>query len=76
MLALEIDNPVVEKILHSKYDKIDDIKEYFYNFVINDLLSSKDAESKKVLASINRGLEDIECGRVKPIEKLWEELDD
>ena len=76
MLALEIDNPVVEKILQSKYDKIDDIKEYFYNFVINDLLSSKDAESKKVLASINRGLEDIECGRVKPIEKLWEELDD
>lgn len=36
----------------------------------------KQVEAQQLLKSIDSGLEDIKLGRVKPIDKLWDELDD
>lgn len=36
----------------------------------------KSAEAKKILSGIKKGFEDVKHGRVKPIDELWDELDD
>ena len=34
----------------------------------------KEVESKKILQSIQSGLDDIKNGKTNPIDKLWDEL--
>ncbi len=36
----------------------------------------KEVEAKKILISIQNGLDDIKHGRTKSIDNLWNELDD
>ena len=34
----------------------------------------KKVESEKILSSIKKGLDDVQKGNTKPIDKLWDEL--
>jgi PHD/YefM family antitoxin component YafN of YafNO toxin-antitoxin module len=36
----------------------------------------KKVEAQEILFSIKKGLDDIKYGRIHPIDKLWDELDD
>ncbi len=36
----------------------------------------KKFEAKQFLSSVNKGLDDVKQGKTKPIENLWDELDD
>jgi PHD/YefM family antitoxin component YafN of YafNO toxin-antitoxin module len=55
-------NNKVEAVLISK-DEYESMKE-----------ALKEVEAQKILASIQKGLDDVENGKTKPIDKLWDEL--
>lgn len=55
-------NNKVEAVLISK-DEYESMKE-----------ALKKVEAQKILASIQKGLDDVEKGKTKPIDKLWDEL--
>ena len=58
-------NFIVENIsnIEEVIKRHDDIKE-----------ALKEVESKKILQSIQSGLDDIKNGKTNPIDKLWDEL--
>ena len=55
-------NNKVEAVIISK-DEYENMKE-----------ALKEVESKKILQSIQSGLDDIKNGKTNPIDKLWDEL--
>jgi PHD/YefM family antitoxin component YafN of YafNO toxin-antitoxin module len=55
-------NNKVEAVLISK-DEYESMKE-----------ALKEVEAQKILTSIQKGLDDVENGKTKPIDKLWDEL--
>ena len=55
-------NNKVEAVIISK-DKYESMKE-----------ALKEVESKKILKSIQSGLDDMKSGKTKSIDKLWDEL--
>ena len=55
-------NNKVEAVIISK-DEYESMKE-----------ALKEVESKKILQSIQSGLDDIKNGKTNPIDKLWDEL--
>ncbi len=48
MLALQIDNPVVEQSLKSEFSTTEEITKYLYNLVVEDL------EDKRLLSIIQK----------------------
>ena len=78
MLALQIDDPILEKNLAEKFQSPQQIKDYIYALVKQDLDPEKLAkqnESAKILNAIKKGLDDINANKTHSIEKLWDKLD-
>lgn len=79
MLAIQIDNKELEQTLFSQFHTPQKIKEYLYNLVLEDLerkKSMKESEAFKIISSIKQGLDDTKQGKTRPIEELWDALDD
>ncbi len=38
-------------------------------------VDDKEAESLRLLSSIQKGLDDVKAHNIQPIDKLWEQLD-
>jgi len=79
VIDVKIDDPVIEKNLVAKFNSSEQIKDYIYDLVKEDLelqVSSKQGESEKILRSIQNGLNDIKANRTESVDKLWEQLDD
>ena len=76
MLSVSINNPSLEKVLLSKYKSNEELEKYFSSLVEKDIKTQEDKELKQILLSIKQGLEDIKHNRTKPIEQLWDELED
>ncbi len=79
MLAIQIDNKELEQTLFSQFHTPQKIKEYLYGLVVEDLKSKKSLKEKeafKILSSIKIGLGDIKKGKTRPIEELWDSIDD
>ena len=79
MLALQIDDPIIEENLKARFNSPQKLKDYLYALVKNDMdvdNAEKQNESMKILSSIQKGLADIKAKKTQPIDKLWEQLDD
>lgn len=71
----QIKNNSVEKLAILKNNKVEAvlISKDEYEAMSEAL---KKVEAQQLLLSIDKGLEDLKQGKTKPIEKLWDELDD
>jgi DNA polymerase III alpha subunit len=78
MLALQIDNQIMEQALYSQFNTTEKIKEYICELIQQDLeLKSLNInnESQKIVISIQKGLDNIKHGKTYPINELWDKLD-
>ena len=70
-----IKNNTVDKLAILKNNKVEAvlISKDKYEAMAEAL---KKVEARDILSCVNKGLDDVKQGKTKPIEKLWDELDD